>query len=219
MIAWQEGARFSSSFSCWENVKKDSHFWTLEIRRPSSGLNNLFGQITDTPASCPRPDASWGGTSLPLGGASSLPYTVIARPIGGTISKNKQGGSRTSSRLTACVLDNSSYWASANWNQTFSAHNNTSCKLLSHLADKTFAPILNIKNARQKSRNKFEKWAQYRLSRKYIKRNTPRHDIAQVFSWELFLRDSHVSLISHRLRSQFVKLSDTAPNYSSSFND
>ena len=36
------------------------------------------------------------------------------------------------------------------------------------------------------------------------------------FSWELFLLGSHVSLISSRLRSQFVKLSHTTLNYVSS---
>ena len=38
----------------------------------------------------------------------------------------------------------------------------------------------------------------------------------RAFSWELFLLGSHVSLISSRLRSQFVKLSHTTLNYVSS---
>ena len=36
----------------------------LCVRALSSGLNNLFGQITAPAASCPRPDASQG-SSLP----------------------------------------------------------------------------------------------------------------------------------------------------------
>ena len=121
---WEQGRKIFNVFVLLSR-KILVPIFKLWISPASSGLNNLFGQITDTPASCPdqtqpilflgreevlpHPIPGEGGTSLLPGRSFELlPYSDTETNRG-AISRNKQGAGGHRRDLLPAGPDNSSY--------------------------------------------------------------------------------------------------------------